>query len=140
MCISVILFPLCWHDFFIRANLYDGLNGTREIGSSYMQSPSYTYHTYLIYMGLGPSISSIIANSMAYCGPSCASSLVVPMGAVNKDHDITLLSLLLLLLFQVRACSGAQRARSPSIWLRVWAPLPSWVARWSAPARPACWD
>ena len=51
-------------------NAYDGLNGNRKIG------PPYTYDTYLICMGLGPSISSVIAKGLAYSGPSYASSPV----------------------------------------------------------------
>ena len=35
----------------------------------HMQSPSYTCDTYLICIGLGPSISSVIAKSPAYSGP-----------------------------------------------------------------------
>ena len=49
---------------------YDGLNGTRKIGSSY------TYDTYLICMGLGPSILSVIEKSLSYSGPSYPSSPV----------------------------------------------------------------
>ena len=41
-----------------------------------MQSLSYTYDSYLICMGLGPSISSVIAKSPAYTGLSYASSPV----------------------------------------------------------------
>ena len=43
----------------------------------HMRSLSYTYDTYLISMGLGPSISSVIAKSLAYSGPSYASSPVL---------------------------------------------------------------
>ena len=49
--------------------------GTGEL-VGHMQSLSYTYDTYLICMGLGPGISSVIAKSLAYSGPSYASSPV----------------------------------------------------------------
>ena len=54
---------------------YDGLNGTRKIGPSYA-NPSYAYDTYLICMGLGPSILSVIDKSPSYSGPSYPSSTV----------------------------------------------------------------
>ena len=43
----------------------------------HMQNLSYTYDTYLICMGLGPSISSVIAKSLSYSGPSYPSSPVL---------------------------------------------------------------
>ena len=49
---------------------YDRLDRTREIGLKYK------YDTYLICMGLGPSISSVIAKSLSYSGPSYACSPV----------------------------------------------------------------
>ena len=36
----------------------------------HMQNLSYTYDTYVICMGLGPSISSVIVKSPSYSGPS----------------------------------------------------------------------
>ena len=42
----------------------------------HMQNPSYTYDTYLICMGLGPSILSVIDTSLSYSGPSYPSSPV----------------------------------------------------------------
>ena len=36
----------------------------------HMQNPSYTYDEYLICMGLGPSISSVICKNLLYSGPS----------------------------------------------------------------------
>ena len=48
---------------------YDRLNGTRKIGPSCMQNPSYTYDENLICIGLGPSISSVICNNPLYSGP-----------------------------------------------------------------------
>ena len=50
---------------------YDGLNGTRKIG------PSYTYDEYLICIGLGPSILSVICKNPSYSGPSYPSSPVM---------------------------------------------------------------
>ena len=43
----------------------------------HMQNPSYTYDEYLICIGLGPSILSVICKSLAYSGPSYPSSPVV---------------------------------------------------------------
>ena len=40
----------------------------------HMQNPSYTYDTYLICMGQGPSILSVIDKSLSYSGPSYPSS------------------------------------------------------------------
>ena len=46
----------------------------------HMKNPSYTYDEYLICIGLGPSISSVICKNPSYSGPSYPSSpvLVVP--------------------------------------------------------------
>ena len=43
----------------------------------HMQSPSYTYDEYLICIGLGPSISSVICEYLLYSGPSYPSSPVL---------------------------------------------------------------
>ena len=43
----------------------------------HVQNLSYTYDTYFICMGLGPSISSVIAKSLSYSGPSYPSSPVI---------------------------------------------------------------
>ena len=42
----------------------------------HMQNPSYTYDEYLICIGLGPSISSVICKNPSYSGPSYPSSPV----------------------------------------------------------------
>ena len=42
-----------------------------------MQNPSYTYDEYLICIGLGPSISSVICKYPSYSGPSYPSSPVL---------------------------------------------------------------
>ena len=42
----------------------------------HMQNPSYTYDEYLIYIVLGPSISSVICKNPSYSGPSYPSSPV----------------------------------------------------------------
>ena len=44
----------------------------------HMQNPSYTYDKYLICIGLGPSISSVICKNLSYSGPSYPSSPVLP--------------------------------------------------------------
>ena len=43
----------------------------------HMQNTSYTYDEYLICIGLGPSISSVICKNPSYSGPSYPSSPVV---------------------------------------------------------------
>ena len=58
--------------------VYDGLNGTRKI------VPSYSYDTYWICMGLEPSISSVIAKSVAYSGPLCAISPVLIWSVISR--------------------------------------------------------
>ena len=42
----------------------------------HMQNPSYTYDEYLICIGLGPSISSVICKNLLYSGPSYPGSPV----------------------------------------------------------------
>ena len=42
----------------------------------HMQNPSYTYDEYLVCIGLGPSISSVICENPSYSGPSYPSSPV----------------------------------------------------------------
>ena len=43
----------------------------------HMQNPLYTYDEYLICIGLGPSISSVICKNLLYSGPSYPSSPVL---------------------------------------------------------------
>ena len=43
----------------------------------HMQNPSYTHDEYLICIGLGPSISSVICKNPSYSGPSYPSSPVI---------------------------------------------------------------
>ena len=50
----------------------------------HMQNPSYTYDKYLICMGLGPSILSVIDESPSYSGPSYPSSPVYEQRMGNK--------------------------------------------------------
>ena len=46
----------------------------------HMQNPSYIYDEYLICIGLGPSISSVICKNMSYSVPSYPSSPVLETG------------------------------------------------------------
>ena len=55
---------------------YDRLNGTRKL-VRHMQNLSYTYDEYLICIGLGPSISSVICKNLSYGGLSYPNSPVV---------------------------------------------------------------
>ena len=41
------------------------------------QNPSYAYDEYLICIGLGPNISSVICKNLSYSGPSYPSSPVI---------------------------------------------------------------
>ena len=43
----------------------------------HMQNPSHTYDEYLMCIGLGPSISSVICKNLSYSGPSYPSSPVL---------------------------------------------------------------
>ena len=43
----------------------------------HMQNPSFTYDEYLICIGLGPSMLSVICKNLSYSGPSYPSSPVV---------------------------------------------------------------
>ena len=43
----------------------------------HMQNPSYTYDKYLICIGLGSRISSVICKNLSYSGPSYPSSPVI---------------------------------------------------------------
>ena len=62
--------------YFIQVNL----DMTDSMGPGklvrHMQNPSYTYDEYLICIGLGPSISSVICKNPSYSGPSYPSSPV----------------------------------------------------------------
>ena len=61
-------------------NIQVNLDMTDSMGPgklvSRMQNPSYTYDEYLICIGLGPSISSVICKNPSYSGPSYPSSPV----------------------------------------------------------------
>ena len=61
---------------WIQANL--GMTDSMGPGKLvlHMQNPVYTYDTYLVCIGLGPSISSVIDESPSYNGPSYPSSPV----------------------------------------------------------------
>ena len=49
----------------------------------HMQNLSYTYDEYLICIGLGPSILSVICNNLSYSGPSYLSSPVFQICLAN---------------------------------------------------------
>ena len=55
----------------------------------HMQNLSYTYDIYLICMGLGPSISSVMDKSLSYSGPSYPSLSVL----VSHIIDISVLEI-----------------------------------------------
>ena len=63
--------------YYIQANL----DMTDSMGPGklvcHMQNMSYTYDTYLISMGMGPSILSVMDKSLSYSGLSYPSSPVI---------------------------------------------------------------
>ena len=56
----------------------------------HMQNPSYTYDKYLICIGLGPSISSVICKNPSYSGPSYPSSPVLHISCLLISGFIVL--------------------------------------------------
>ena len=71
----------------------------------HMQNPSYTYDEYLICIGLGPSISSVICKNPSYSGPSYPSSPV-----------FVFYTLIIILLW--------------SSWVRCWCRSAGWTRAW----------
>ena len=72
------IFPI-WYAFYydiqVNLDITDSMGPGKLV--RHMQNLPYTYDTYLICMGLGQSISSVIAKSLAYSGPSYPSSPVL---------------------------------------------------------------
>ena len=64
----------------VNLDMTDSMGPGKLVG--HMQNPSYTYDTYLICMGLGPSISSVIDKSPSYSGPSYLSLPVLKQVAL----------------------------------------------------------
>ena len=58
----------------VNLDMTDSIGPGKLVG--HMQNLSYTYDKYLICMGLGPSILSVIDESLSYIGPSYPSSPV----------------------------------------------------------------
>ena len=71
---------------------YDRLNGTRKIGPSYAKSVLYTYDEYLICIGLGHSISSVICKNPSYSGPSYPSSPVQSLRTFEYNIQLRFLN------------------------------------------------
>ena len=63
----------------------------------HMQNLSYTYDTYLICIGLGPTISSVICKNLSYSGPSYPSSPVVSSGILITRKRILVTYVFLIL-------------------------------------------
>ena len=74
-------FPLSGERHIKILNIQVNLDMTDTMGPGkvvrHMQNPSYTYDKYLICIGLGPSILSVICKNLSYSGPSYPSSPVV---------------------------------------------------------------
>ena len=58
----------------------------------HMQNPLYTYDEYLICIGLGPSISSVICKNPSYSGPSYPSSPVIQCVYLMGKRGLCMLS------------------------------------------------
>ena len=69
-----------YHNYLNSLVIQVNLDMTDSMGPGklvhHMQNPSYTYDKYLICIGLGPSISSVICKNPSYSGPSYPSSPV----------------------------------------------------------------
>ena len=104
-----------WRDFFRkRLRVQVNLDMTDSMGPGklvrHMQNLSYTYDEYLICIGLGPSISSVICKNPSYSGPSYPSSPVV-------DSELAiqiLISFRCLYLGQI-GCQGDGLSRQPIV-------------------------
>ena len=68
---------------FIPSEIQVNMDMTDSMGPGklvrHMQNPSYTYDEYLICIGLGPSISTVICKDPSYSGPSYPSSPVLTL-------------------------------------------------------------
>ena len=68
----------------VNLNITDSMGPGKLV--RHMQNPLYTYDEYLICIGLGPSISSVICKNLSYGGPSYPSSPVVEVVTVVVVH------------------------------------------------------
>ena len=55
--------PLRFHRIQVNLDITDSMGPGKSV--RHMQNPSYTYDEYLIFIGLGPSISSVICKKSA---------------------------------------------------------------------------
>ena len=80
--------------FMTLSELQVNLDMTDSMGPGklvrHMQNPSYTYDEYLICIGLGPSMSSVICKTMSYSGPSYPSSPVLVFRGNEKNVSLLL--------------------------------------------------
>ena len=71
--------PTCYwlkdHQIQVNLDMTDSMGPGKLV--RHMQNLSYTYDEYLIYIRLGPSISSVICKNPSYSGPSYPSSPVL---------------------------------------------------------------
>ena len=84
-------FRLLSHTGMIQVNLdvTDSMRPGKFV--RHMHNQSYTYDTYLICMGLGPGISSVIDESPSYSGPSYPSSPAIVPTCI-QDHQVMIVS------------------------------------------------
>ena len=80
LCIFFHVFLACSSFCLVSFVIQVNLDMTDSVGPGklvrHMQNLSYTYDKYLICIGLGPSISSVICKNPSYSGPSYPSSPV----------------------------------------------------------------
>ena len=98
ICMYLVFWAKCQDSpFYLKIRLYHliiqvNLDMTDSMGPGklvrHMQNPSYTYDEYLICIGLGPSISSVICKNPSYSGPSYASSPVYVFDKVKGPFDL----------------------------------------------------
>ena len=77
----------------VNLDMMDSMGPGKKV--RHMQNLSYTYDEYLICIGLGPSISSVICKNLSYSGPS--SSLVYNSGAFLYGQRTPFLRLTLII-------------------------------------------
>ena len=74
----------CSMEIQVNLNMTDSMGPGKLV--RHMQNPSYTYDEYLICIGLGPSISSVICKNLSYSGPSYPSSPVYLKSIFRNVH------------------------------------------------------
>ena len=79
---SIKMILLSYDHIQVNLDMTDSMGPGKLV--RHMQNPSYTYDEYLICIGLGPSISSVICKNLSYSGPSYPSSPVLKYSLMMK--------------------------------------------------------